>query len=487
MSQDGEVTFVRYGFDVTDLLGSSLDANRYDIVACAQKYAEQCRDALRRVYPGAKIEVLFALEATGALPDPVTTEVLRTESFGGEERKATGLQQREVSDPVEIERVEDFCGNQIYGKYDWLVPRPWLTISEAHRQFDIPMPTIRWACRTSFLEEAVNESGRWEFPVEAMVAFADKVLSVDFQSGDALEESEDCLYQCDLDGTEYVTSASFPQIRVLVVSSSSLGIPLLSADNSSVLVSRSRDIMQLTFEHFCGEIPWNLTSWSYDTYARALVRQARQRDYIVSGLQERYYGGLPFIEGMEFDFSYELTSDSLRDLIADSVKSLRVIISEAETHLSGGPRWRSEYEKDENAFCREVLDPLLRRMGFHSVHFTHGPREYGKDFTFSELSNLGGLRHYALQAKAGNISGEVNSEVDMILGQIDDAFAMPYYELDGREERYISGFVVATSGYFTANAIEKIRKKSLSPFMRFVVFWDKDKILELISEHWTES
>jgi hypothetical protein len=106
-------------------------------------------------------------------------------------------------------------------------------------------------------------------------------------------------------------------------------------------------------------------------------------------------------------------------------------------------------------------------MGFVSVRYLHGVREYGKDFTFSEVSPFSHLRHYGLQAKAGHISGEVNSAIDEIIGQAKDAFAMPYYELGSREPRYISTFVVAISGS--------------------VYFLDRENIIELIDRHWRKS
>jgi hypothetical protein len=150
-------------------------------------------------------------------------------------------------------------------------------------------------------------------------------------------------------------------------------------------------------------------------------------------------------------------------------------------------RWRPDYENNESLFCTEVLSPLLRRMGFVSVRYLHGVREYGKDFTFSEVSPFSHLRHYGLQAKAGHISGEVNSAIDEIIGQAKDAFAMPYYELGSREPRYISTFVVAISGKFTANAKEKIVHKLPSGLIGSVYFLDRENIIELIDRHWRKS
>jgi hypothetical protein len=123
-------------------------------------------------------------------------------------------------------------------------------------------------------------------------------------------------------------------------------------------------------------------------------------------------------------------------------------------------------------------------MGFLAVRYTHGTQEYGKDFTFSELTKFGELRHYGLQAKAGNISGKVNSQIDEILGQINDAFSMPYYELGSKDARYISVFMVAISGSFTENAKQKLVEKIPKGAIGSVYFIDKEKILELVEKYW---
>jgi hypothetical protein len=121
---------------------------------------------------------------------------------------------------------------------------------------------------------------------------------------------------------------------------------------------------------------------------------------------------------------------------------------------------------------------------FRSVRYTQGAREYGKDFTFSEMTPFGVLRHYGLQAKAGDVSGEVNSAVDELVGQADDAFKMPYLDVSSSEERFISTFIVAISGRFTANAKEKIARKVPRGLHGSLLFLDREAILELIDQHW---
>jgi hypothetical protein len=123
-------------------------------------------------------------------------------------------------------------------------------------------------------------------------------------------------------------------------------------------------------------------------------------------------------------------------------------------------------------------------MGFLFVRYTHGKREYGKDFTFSELTPFGNYRHYGLQAKAGDVSGGVNAAIDELLGQIADAFAMPYYELGSKDPRFISTFIIAISGRFTENAREKIVEKMPKGVIGSVYFLDRERITELVERHW---
>lgn len=45
-------------------------------------------------------------------------------------------------------------------------------------------------------------------------------------------------------------------------------------------------------------------------------------------------------------------------------------------------------------------------MGFESIIFNHGTKEFGKDYILSEMTKIGKIRYYGVQVKAGNIEGE---------------------------------------------------------------------------------
>lgn len=64
-------------------------------------------------------------------------------------------------------------------------------------------------------------------------------------------------------------------------------------------------------------------------------------------------------------------------------------------------------------------------MGFLTVKFNHGTKEFGKDYLLSEATKFN-IRYYGVQDKADNVDGGVNSKIDEIISQIQDAFLMPF-------------------------------------------------------------
>ena len=72
------------------------------------------------------------------------------------------------------------------------------------------------------------------------------------------------------------------------------------------------------------------------------------------------------------------------------------------------------------------------------------------------------------------------TQVEEIIGQIDDAFTMPYIDTSSRERRYISEMFIVISGRFTDNAKDKIIEKVSQ---RNVSFIDIDKVEELLSKY----
>ncbi len=243
----------------------------------------------------------------------------------------------------------------------------------------------------------------------------------------------------------------------------------------------TKDSGKVSIEFICHQPNkyWN-GRWGLATYLEAIKKQIDFEDWIKIGRIELDDDW----KELSLIFQYNLPN-KIDVCIADASNKINDLIKKSEISL-GGFTWKNEYEKDEMLFCKEILTPLLRRMNFLEVRFNHGIKEYGKDYTFSELTTFGDLRHYGLQAKAGNLSGGVNSQVDEIIGQIEDAFSMPYYEIGSKDQRYISTFIVAISGRFTDNAKDKIVNKIKKGLIGSVYFFDKEKIFELIEKYWVK-
>jgi hypothetical protein len=120
-------------------------------------------------------------------------------------------------------------------------------------------------------------------------------------------------------------------------------------------------------------------------------------------------------------------------------------------------RRMSLYERfnDETEFRKNFVKPLLNRLGYYGVSELHGTQEFGKDFVFSELHRLGGMRHYAAQVKHEKTINQGTS-VDGLLSQVKQAFAKPFKRADSPRECHVSAVYVFNSGEITDNAKEQL-------------------------------
>jgi hypothetical protein len=107
--------------------------------------------------------------------------------------------------------------------------------------------------------------------------------------------------------------------------------------------------------------------------------------------------------------------------------------------------------KDEADFRDRFVRPLLNRLGFYGVSEQHGTQEFGKDFVFSELHRLGGMRNYVAQVKHEKRINQGKS-VDKLLTQAQQAFAKPFTRPDSPRKCYVSAVYIFNSGEITPNA-----------------------------------
>ena len=105
---------IRTGFLAGNLFTESGDdRGTYDVDASAARYAEMCREALEREFPGAEVSVDYQLNAQGATPIPLQTRVIDPD--GGD------YQPGDYGDGGRIaEHVEEICG-RVWESWEWVV------------------------------------------------------------------------------------------------------------------------------------------------------------------------------------------------------------------------------------------------------------------------------------------------------------------------------------------------------------------------------
>lgn len=106
---------IRFGFLGGNLLQGLVDAYLYDEDASAREYARLCRAAIEEAYPGATVEVPYALHASGALPVTMTIRVWDPEGGDWEPGAYPHTGSWIAAD------VEDICG-EVWESMEWLVP-----------------------------------------------------------------------------------------------------------------------------------------------------------------------------------------------------------------------------------------------------------------------------------------------------------------------------------------------------------------------------
>ena len=179
------------------------------------------------------------------------------------------------------------------------------------------------------------------------------------------------------------------------------------------------------------------------------------------------------------NYSITVEAETLGLLIQQAEQIIKEIEGAAELTL-GSPFKEVCDAENEADFTISILVPLLRKMGFSDVRYNHGKKEYGKDIIFSRRTEFDEYEYWGVQVKFGDVLGGINSDIDTLVGQAEDAFKMPFYDVYTRSRQRISKLLIAISGKFTENAVEKICEKIEShPLKNNIVFVDGEKIKTL--------
>lgn len=119
-----------------------------------------------------------------------------------------------------------------------------------------------------------------------------------------------------------------------------------------------------------------------------------------------------------------------------------------------------------------------------NVKYNHGNKEYGKDVTFARRTEFDEYEYYGVQVKYGDVSGGASGDINELITQAKDAFSMPFYDVYSRNKVRVSKVIIAVSGKFTLNAVEKIIEGIQEhPLKNNLIFLDGEKIENLMSKY----
>lgn len=231
---------------------------------------------------------------------------------------------------------------------------------------------------------------------------------------------------------------------------------------------------EIILSWYCTKVAWNKETgyrWKLQR-ARAKVLARRKS---LTGIRFHRFTDCGYLAGVEF--SVTVTSRSVESIM----KSAYEISEEIHSIIEESLKPEEESHQSESTFTRETFIPLLKALGFRNVVFHHGTREFGRDVLFHRQTEFGVPEYWAAQVKLGNVSGKSNSYIDLIVNQAQEAFQMPLHDIQTKSKHWISKFVIAISGRFTENAVEKIFEKiEIHAQRNNIIFLDGEKIQELI-------
>lgn len=185
---------------------------------------------------------------------------------------------------------------------------------------------------------------------------------------------------------------------------------------------------------------------------------------------------------LDFIFKIQTDKKTLKDIIELDIKSQLIKLQKLTDLSLNHFTWLEEYETDEKFFSINLLQQLFSFMKFEKVIYNHGSKEFGKDFILSEFNKFGIEDYFGVQVKAGNVSGKVNSQIDELITQCEDAFSVPWENIK-KEKFYINKFIIAISGRYSDNAKVKIQEKLPKSIRNHLIFLDKDLIISLVYKH----
>lgn len=140
--------------------------------------------------------------------------------------------------------------------------------------------------------------------------------------------------------------------------------------------------------------------------------------------------------------------------------------------------------------AKDIFVLVLIEMGLEGVKFTGGPDEQGVDIEYYELTQPENDRSYVgIQFKKGDLvysSGGSKNSVKEVKNQAEEAFEKEMHDINGHSTRFISRFIVATTGDINEKARTFIGRARQKGKDRRIDYWTGDRLAEYIQDYWMD-
>lgn len=137
----------------------------------------------------------------------------------------------------------------------------------------------------------------------------------------------------------------------------------------------------------------------------------------------------------------------------------------------------------EDVLRKEVVIPLLKRIGCFNVVDLHGTNECGLDVFFEKKDVFKRNKYYGIQCKKGYIKRTTSNSPNSIIticNQIDLAFTKQFRNSENNKV-YINGFYLVVSGQINELAKEYISITSKKfPYLDFI---DGQFLISMLNDH----
>ncbi len=238
---------------------------------------------------------------------------------------------------------------------------------------------------------------------------------------------------------------------------------------------------------------------------KVLFNEGRDEDVEVMGFDAVYYykrlkdvvikreveiGDVFFQEIKRIENSVFITfySEIESDLLDNVLDFAQEISEEIMDNLRSSLGYNIRYiggVKNEKELTKEIIIPLLRKLGFINVRYNHGTYEHGRDIIFSRKTEFDDMEYYSAQVKFGDVSGDIRSRQTIeLLEQIKQAFEISFRDIYGKTIEGISKLIVIISGKFSKPALDQLNDglKNNEAIKNNVIFIDRQKLEGLIEK-----